>query len=100
MEWGLIAKARGIRPEDKCVHGMYLAEHYCEVCRFEPIDPGYDPGKFRTEISKVLAQSRMGTLNGEEGRKDLKDIQQIIDIEIWKAARSYGAGAERLQLDD
>jgi hypothetical protein len=95
-EWRKIAEFTGIRPDQKCVHGMYLAEHYCEVCRFEPIDPTYNPEIYRTEIKKALAHAK-GVLYSSEGHKDFKDLSQIVDIQIWKATKKYG-GTMNVQL--
>jgi hypothetical protein len=83
------AIAGKIHPDQKCVHGMYLAEHYCEVCRWEPIDPSYNTETYRIEISKALSHTRL-VLRGDEGQKDHKDLQQLVDIEIWKTAKKYG----------
>jgi hypothetical protein len=112
--WGSVAKSADIRPDQKCVHSVYLAEHYCDVCRLAPIDPDYNPDIYRVEISKALAQSRRVLTNNRpapslriseraadgpeadsleyetEGEKNLKEVRQIIDIEIWKASKKYG----------
>ncbi len=87
--WADIAKSAGIRPDQKCVHGMYLAEYYCEVCRFSPIDSNYNPDLYRSEITKAMSHANR-CLYGDEGRKDLKDLLQIIDFEVWKASKKYG----------
>jgi hypothetical protein len=89
--WSEVAKSAGISPETKCIHGHYLYEFYCDVCRLAPVDPDYDPDVYRTEIRNALKQAKK-SLTGEEGGKDLRDLQQIIDIEIWKASKKYNDG--------
>jgi hypothetical protein len=88
--WSDVAKSAGIHPDQKCVHGHYLYEFYCDVCRLAPVDPTYDPDIYRAEITKALKQSRK-SLTGDEGLKDLKDLNQIVDIEIWRASKKYGS---------
>lgn len=87
--WGEVVKSAGIDPKTKCVHGHYLHEFYCEVCRLSPVDPDYNPDIYRIEIGKALKQAKK-SLTGDEGKKDLKDLQQIVDIEIWKSTKKYG----------
>ena len=87
--WNDALQSAGVDPKTKCVHGHMCAEHYCEVCRLAPVDPDYDPDVFRTEIKKAMKQART-SLRGDEGKKDFNDLNQIIDIEIWKASKKYG----------
>src|SRR6266576_765256 len=104
------AIAERIRPDQKCVHGMYLAKHYCEVCRWEPIDPGYDAEIYRVEINKALRYAKFLLSAGEsfvkrqpvqqkesdeieprlEGQKDFEDLVSLVDLEIWNATKFYG----------
>jgi hypothetical protein len=88
--WNDVVKSAGIDPKAKCVHGHYLYEFYCEVCRLSSIDPSYDSDVYRTEIGKAT-KAASKSLTGVEGRKDWKDLNQIVDIEIWKASRKYGS---------
>ncbi len=87
--WRDVVKSAGIDPKTKCVHGHYLYEFYCDVCRLAPVDLSYDPDVYRTEITKALGQTSK-LLYGEEGRKDFQDLKCIVDIEIWKASKQYG----------
>jgi len=93
--WSEVVKSAGIDPKTKCVHGHYLHEFYCGVCRLASIDSDYDPDVYRTEIDKATKQAKT-SLTGEEGQKDLRDLQQIIDIEIWKATKNYNQMNEQL----
>jgi len=107
--WKEIAKLSGIQPDQKCAHGVYLYRHYCEVCAWERIDPGYNPDIYRVEISKALKHARRILSNGEafvtrpsvksktlspdithEGQKDFEDLVRLVDMEIWQATKSYG----------
>lgn len=85
-----IAESSGIQPGQKCVHGVYLFEHYCGFCAWEVIDLSYNPDVYRVEINKGLIHARFA-LYGLEGKKDFEDLTQIVDIEIWRATRRYGA---------
>lgn len=87
--WFGVVKSAGIDPKSKCLHGHYLHEFYCDVCRLAPVDPDYNPDVYRTEIRKALGKARR-SLYGDEGAKDFKDLQRIIDIEVWKACKKYG----------
>jgi len=87
--WGEVLKSAGISREAKCVHGHMYYEHYCDVCRLAPVDPNYNPDVYHAEISKAMKQANK-SLTGEEGRKDFRDLRQIVDIEIWKTAKKYG----------
>jgi hypothetical protein len=110
--WGEVLQSAGVAREAKCVHGHMYYEHYCDVCRLAPVDPDYDPDIYRTEIDKAMKQARK-SLTGSaakqprfediekddaekkpltEGNKDHQDLMQIIDIEVWKAAKKYGEG--------
>jgi hypothetical protein len=88
-EWRPMAAAAGIRPDQKCDHGVYLAQHYCNVCAWLIIEPGYNPEVYRTEINKALKSARMVLNSSPEGKKDSADLAQIVDIEIWKATKKY-----------
>lgn len=87
--WRSALASAGVNLYVKCVHGHMYSESYCDVCRLAPIDPDYDPDIYRTEIRKALKQAKK-SLIGDEGKKDLRDLQQIIDIELWKASKKYG----------
>jgi hypothetical protein len=102
-EWRPMAAAAGIRPDQKCDHGVYLAQHYCNVCAWLIIEPGYNPEVYRTEINKALGVSKRLLLHGtkiksttkatkcySESRKDFEDLVRVIDIEIWKTVKKYG----------
>lgn len=103
---GEVAKSAGIRPDQKCVHGVYLYKHYCGFCAWEIIDPGYNPEIYRVEINKALRYAKDVLKNGEnfikrpslkveereaklEGQKDFEDLKCIVDIEIWKTVKKY-----------
>jgi hypothetical protein len=88
--WRSALQSANINVYVKCVHGHMYAESYCDVCRLAPIDPDYDPDVYRTEIDKAMKQARK-SLTAVEGRKDLRDLNQIVDIELWKASRKYGS---------
>jgi hypothetical protein len=87
--WADVVESAGIDAKTKCVHGHYLAHDYCDVCRLAPVDPDYNPDAYRAEITKALKTAKK-SLTGDEGRKDLRDLNQVVDIEIWKASRKYG----------
>src|SRR6266566_3651703 len=88
-EWSGLASEAGIRPDQKCVHGHYLHEFYCDVCRLSPIDPDYNFNKYRTEIEKAIGFAK-SHFTDPEGRKNLKDMKQAIDMEMWRASKHYG----------
>lgn len=84
--WRDIAESAGIRPEQKCVHGVYLFEFYCGICQLTVVDPNYAIDVYRTEIRKALSATKARVRLGD----DFKDAVAIIDIEIWKAVKKYG----------
>lgn len=108
--WSEVVTSAGIDPKTKCVHGHYLHEFYCDVCRLAPVDPDYDPDVYRIEIDKALAQAKKSLMRGatfinkkavlkadpyavielSEGQKDYEELLRIVDIEIWKASKKYG----------
>lgn len=81
----------GLLPKEKCVHGHYLAEWYCEVCRDgHENEPEYRRNEYAQEIRKAIRPA-LENLPGDEGQKDYKDLAQEAAIEVWKAAKHYGA---------
>jgi hypothetical protein len=43
---------------------------------------------YRDEIRKALSYSR-SLMRGPEGKKNFRDLESIVDIEIWKASQRY-----------
>lgn len=78
------------RPKEKCYHGVLVWQHYCEVCYWEKIDLTYNPKFYQAEITKALSNARR-SLRGLEGDKDFADVKMLVDIEVWKATKKYGA---------
>lgn len=86
----------------KCVHCVYVAEHYCGFCSIEIVEPNYDRERFRDEINKALGAARKNFHAGgyyagkdakeilTEGEKNFQDLVGLVDLEVWKASRHYG----------
>jgi len=56
-----------------------------------PINGSYDPKTYETEIKKALGHSSIASLRQTpEGKKEYKDLEQTIHIEMWGAIKRYG----------
>jgi hypothetical protein len=91
------AKKPGQLPSlPKCDHGVYDPhgdQKYCSVCDPTVVMPSAT--MFSDAISKAikngLAHARRILFDyKEEGRRNYKDLRQIVDIEVWKATLKYG----------
>jgi len=107
-EWRNSVAASGILAE-KCLHGIYLPEEYCNYCSLKTVaGEDYDVDKYRAEISKAVAHAKTALRYGAtwvtprigpdglsnrwnkpEGQRRFEDLLQLVDIEIWKATKVY-----------
>ena len=81
----------GLRPEDKCSHGVYVAEFYCGICRDgRENEPEFRADVYGPVLRKALAKARPVLCVTSEGRKDFEDLQQNAIIEVWRAWKRRG----------